>query len=380
MDWVPRGQMLRRAGHLARKLFAKANRSVINWLATCSQASLIWLWLSAALLVGEVDWLSGPEWSFAIFYLLPVTGAAWFSGKSHGLAVAVFSSLVWLLAEVFAAGPAIHEVALVWNCVARLGIFIFVVFLLDHIRSLNARLEEKIVQRTRELEAEVARGLSMAREMGNISHREQQRIAHELHDGLGQELGAVAFQAKLLAANLVQEGAPLSTEAERMTRLLNQSIGRARALSHLLDPLGIESGGLRQALNQLVDRSGEAFAIACTFEAPEALPELGGEVALNLYRIAQEAVHNAVEHGRATQVSVLAECDESYLTLSIADDGCGFETESAANGQQRGMGLKIMRYRAADLGACLEVESAPGHGCKVLCRVPLSRAEVVKGQ
>lgn len=365
---------------MARKVAARTHHAIAEWLATCSPASLIWLWLGLALLVGEIDWLSGPEWSFAIFYLLPVTGAAWFSGKSSGLAVASFSALVWLLAEVFAAGPDLHEVALVWNCAARLGIFVFVVFMLDHIRNLNTRLEERIAQRTRELEAEVARGLAMGREMGNISHREQQRIAHELHDGLGQELGAVAFQAKLLAASLAEKGGPFSAEAERMTALLNQSIARARALSHLLDPLGVESGGLRQALSLLVDRSGEAFATACTLEAPASLPELGGEVALNLYRIAQEAIHNAVEHGRATHVTVGVECDTECLTLTILDDGCGFDTDSTATAPHFGMGLKIMRHRAEGLGAQLQIQSAPGTGCNVICRVPLVQVERLAGQ
>jgi signal transduction histidine kinase len=378
-DW-PRGWSLRGAGAWARKLATSANRAVVDWLAACSPASLIWLWFGIALLVGEVGWLCGPEWSFTIFYLLPVTGAAWFSGRTHGLAVAVFSAVVWLLAEAFTATSSIREIAMAWNFSARLLIFVFVVFMLDHIRTLNARLAEKIVQRTRELETEVAHGLAMAREMANISHREQQRIAHELHDGLGQELGAVAFQAKLLAANLLEGGAAFSAEAERMTLLVNQSIGRARALSHLLDPLGAESGGLRQALSELVDRSGEAFAIACTFEAPTQLPELGGEAALNLYRVAQEAVHNAVEHGHATQIFVRAQSDAAFLKLSITDDGCGFDIESTSPGQQRGMGLRIMRYRAVDLGGRLEIESAPGQGCKVTCRVPLARAEGLRGQ
>jgi len=279
---------------------------------------------------------------------------------------------VWVAADIVATGPPVHPIPVLWNCSARFGIFVFVVFMLDHIRNLNTRLEGKVIQRTRELEAEVARGLAMAREMGDIRHREQRRIAHELHDGLGQELGAVAFQAKLLAANLAEKGGPFSAEAERMTAQLNQSIARARALSHLLDPLDVESGGLRQALSQLADRSGEAFAIGCTFEAPPALPELGGEVALNLYRIAQEAIHNAVEHGRATQVTVRAQCDDQGVTLSIVDDGCGFDAESTDTARHSGMGLRIMKYRAGALRALLEVQSAPGQGCKVVCRVPLA--------
>ena len=350
-----------------------------RWLAECSPASLMWLWTSGALLVGEIDYLAGPQWSFAIFYLLPVSGAAWFSGKRNALAVAGLSGLIWLLAEIAGASPPIGPAAAIWNASARTAIFVFVALILSRIRALNAGLEQIVAQRTRELAAETARGLAMEREIANVSHREQQRIAHELHDGLGQELGGVAFQAKLLAAKLAEDGTPLSAEAERMARLLNQSIARTRALSHLLDPVGAESGGLRQALSQLVDRSGEAFAIACTFEAPEELPALGRETALNLYRVAQEAIHNGVEHGGATSVVVQVSCSPEALTLTVTDNGRGFSIDAVEKERHQGMGLRIMRYRMAGLEGRLEIQSAPGRGCKVICNVPSRQSGLTGG-
>ncbi|HTL54627.1 MAG TPA: sensor histidine kinase [Candidatus Limnocylindrales bacterium] len=359
--------------NLPRRAVAAANRGVQRWLRECSPASLMWLWSGGALLVGEIDYLSGPEWSFAIFYLLPVSGAAWFSGKRNALAISGLAALIWMLAELAGGNPHLHEAAILWNFSARLTIFIFVAIILSRIRALNAGLEEIVALRTRELAAETARGLAMEREIANVSHREQQRIAHELHDGLGQELGGVAFQAKLLASKLAESGAPLWADAERMTLLLNQSIARTRALSHLLDPLGIESGGLRPALSQLVDRSGEAFAIACTFEAPQELPPLGREASLNLYRVAQEAIHNAVAHGAASSVVVQVECDPQALTLTIVDNGRGFSIETVESARHQGMGLRIMRYRTAGLEGRLNIQSAAGRGCKVICSVPLAQ-------
>ena len=349
--------------------------------------------LSAAvvLAIGAIDFATGPEMSFAIFYLLPVILAAWFAGKRGGLLIAALATLVGLWADLSSTMPLDRIGVPLWNDSARLCIFVLVVVTLARIRSLQNGLEEMVVQRTQELETETARGLAMEREVAAVSTREQQRIAHELHDGLGQELGALAFQAKILAAKLVGEMSH-SQEADRLVSLLNQSIARTRSLSNLLDPVGAESGGLRLALSHLVDRSGRAFGMACTFDSPEVLPPLSREAELDLYRIAQEAIHNAAQHGQASEVQVLVTVDSRELVLSILDNGSGFiptglsglSAKHADKGgkvgvaqavafprQDRGMGLRIMRYRAAGLNARLEISSECGRGSKVVCTLPL---------
>jgi signal transduction histidine kinase len=367
-----------------------------RWLSWVNAQNPSMLAIFSALIVlaiGVIDFATGPEISFAIFYLLPIIIASWFVSKRAGLLIAALAGVLGLVADLSNAG-AIDKIAVpVWNDSARLCIFVLVVVMLARIRTLQNGLEETVLRRTQQLEVETARGLAMEREVAAVSTREQQRIAHELHDGLGQELGGLAFQAKVLAARLADGGIPHSQEAERLVSLLNQSIARTRSLSNLLDPVGTESGGLRQALSHLVDRSGRVFGTACTFSSPEALPPVSKEAELDLYRIAQEAIHNAAQHGQASEVQVRVTASPEALVLSIRDNGHGFvpvnsqsmaahrgnhsdNDQESANGaapkHDRGMGLRIMRYRAAGLNARLEIGSEAGRGTKVVCTMPLT--------
>jgi signal transduction histidine kinase len=348
---------------------------LVHPIAWCSRQSPGWitaLCAAGVVFVGTVDYVTGHGLSFAVFYLGPVSFAAWFAGKRSGLAIAVAAGLAWMVADITGSHPPPQTWVSAWNAFARLCTFAFVVVILAGLRALQAGLEETVQKRTEQLAAEIARGLAMEREIASVSHREQQRIAHELHDGLGQELGGLAFQAKILAAKLAAGSTPHSEEAERLVALLNQSIARTRALSSLLDPVGTESGGLRLALSQLADRSGRVFAISCTFACPDTLPALSREAELDLYRIAQEAIHNAVQHGAATEVQVQVNLDAEALKLSIADNGRGFTAGKLEQRHDRGMGLRIMQYRAAGLNARLEIKSEAGRGCTVACVAPRS--------
>jgi len=395
---VPRGQAPVTNGRKSSSLshprapLSSFTLPVVAWVNQQSSVTLGCLSATAVLLIGWIDDATGPEMSFAIFYLLPVIFATWFAGQRVGLLVSALAALVGLLADL-SSSVALAKLAVpLWNESARLCIFILAVLMLSRIRVLQNGLEETVRRRTQQLEAETARGLAMEREVAAVSTREQQRIAHELHDGLGQELGGLAFQAKLLAAKLADGGMHQSQEAERLVSLLNQSIARTRSLSNLLDPVGSESGGLRVALSNLVERSGRVFGLACTFASPELLPTLSREAELDLYRIAQEAIHNAVQHGHASEVHVHLTVSHHSMVLAIRDNGRGFVTNGSkhatpkpadrlntnnsahhTSGQHldRGMGLRIMRYRAAGLNARLDISSESGRGSKVICTMPL---------
>jgi signal transduction histidine kinase len=322
------------------------------------------------ILVGVIDCVSGPRLSFGAFYLVPVSFAAWFAGKRTGVIMGILASVVWLIADAAASPAQFHLGSALWNLSSRGGVFLFVVLMLVHIRALHLGLEATVAKRTRQLKAETGRRLEMEREIAAVSHREQQRIAHELHDGLGQELGAMAFQAKFLVSQLDQARDPLATEARNLVQCLNEATGRTRSLSHLLDPLGERAGSLRHALGLLADQSGRAFGIACTFDAPDELPALSGDRELNLYRITQEALHNSVQHGSASEVFIGATLAEKTLRIIVADNGLGFVPGGTSRGY-RGMGLRIMKYRADAINGSLEVRSAPGQGCTVSCSVSL---------
>ena len=324
----------------------------------------------AVLLIGFADKLTPQDLTFSLFYLAPVAFTAWYSTRNLGLVISALVTGVWLAVEM-QVRPERPISVLLLNSVFRFLLFGFVAIIISRLRALQVNLRTEVRRATGRLEREISRRLDMEREIAAASHREQQKIAYELHDGLGQELGGLAFQSKMLAAKLAEGGSPLAQDAERVVRMLNRSIGSTRALSRLLDPVGNDSGGLRDALSQLADYSGEAFSVACTFTGPQAIPQFCGEAELHLYRITQEAIRNAVEHGEATEISVNLELHENKLALNIADNGKGVGSPRPQTSRGRGMGLRIMKYRASALGATVDITSKAGSGTRVTCIMPL---------
>jgi signal transduction histidine kinase len=197
---------------------------------------------------------------------------------------------------------------------------------------------------------------------------EQQRIARDLHDGLGQRVSGIAMLAHRLRRSLEERESEEAPAAARLSETIEEAKVELRALVRGLMPVYPGSEGLVDALYRLVDESTRASGIQCTFEASLSAEIEDGFITRHLYFIAQEALRNALRHARASRVEIeLAEHDHR-IVLSIRDDGIGF---SAGNLADPGSGLRIMRHRAALLTARLVVDSAPGQGTTVRCRLAI---------
>lgn len=205
----------------------------------------------------------------------------------------------------------------------------------------------------------------LEREILEIGDRERARIGQDLHDGLGQILGGVAFLAKTLEEKLAARGAEEAVEASRLVKLLEQGVSEARRIARGLFPRELESQGLANALKDLAALTAEVYRVVCTVEVDDLETEQA-EVARHLYRIAQEAVSNALKHGRAGRIEIRLARDERWLSLTVADDGSGIGSASGSNG----MGLHLMRYRAQVLGGSLAIEEIAPHGTLVRCSCP----------
>src|SRR5690606_11838874 len=156
--------------------------------------------------------------------------------------------------------------------------------------------------------------------------------------------------------------------------LINQAIAQTSELARGLSPVPREAGGtLRHAREQLANRSQAVFGVSCRVHATAKLDQLSEESANNLYRIAQEAVTNAVKHGKATEVDIRAKASADGLTMTIEDNGIGFKRTKTPS---RGMGMHIMRYRARAIGGELTAMTRPGGGAMVSCFCPLPSGPV----
>jgi two-component system, LuxR family, sensor kinase FixL len=200
-------------------------------------------------------------------------------------------------------------------------------------------------------------------------NREQYRIGNDLHDGLGQELTGIALMLRGVAGRLASEYAPILPEIESITRLVNNAIESTRALARGLSPVNLERGGLQDALEGLAMHAAELYGvqIVCTHRVKTIRP-LGAELANHLYRIAQEAVRNAVRHGRARTIRLHLHGARAKVRLTVTDDGTGMPVDAV---DAAGMGLKIMQYRARMLGGEVRFERVEPQGTRIVCECPL---------
>lgn len=214
--------------------------------------------------------------------------------------------------------------------------------------TLRKRLEEKLLE---------------------IGADERRRLGHDLHDGLGQFLLGIALKTKMLEEALTKNKSPEAWRAREVVNLVNTAIAQTRNLAHGLDPVHVEANGLVAALRNLATQTRELFQVECSFACQRELLDVNTQTGIAFYRIAQEAINNAVRHGQARQINVELAVDEGSLCLRVIDDGKGFTPDAKAGS---GMGLHIMKFRANSIGGRLTVESHPRRsgGARIECSVP----------
>jgi signal transduction histidine kinase len=214
---------------------------------------------------------------------------------------------------------------------------------------------------------DVTRQKQLEREILDITDREQERLGRELHDGLCQTLAGIAALSAALSRRLGAELAVASAAAAEITALLNEAIGEARDLARGFGPVGLRATGLAGALEGLALTVQHRFRVACTLEGEEPFPRLGHEVEAHLFRIAQEAVHNAVTHARTDRIEISLSANGEGR-LRVRDEGVGLP-DAALRGD--GSGLHTMAYRARLIGGSLEVGRRTPAGTTITCVFPL---------
>ena len=208
---------------------------------------------------------------------------------------------------------------------------------------------------------------AMRKTVLEISEHERQRIGRDLHDGLGQHLHGISFLAALLEKNLREDRSRRALEARQLKEYILDSLELMRGLAHGLQPVESSPEALMAGLNELAKRTSKLFRIDCRFDCPaEVLVQRHG-AAIHLYRIAQEALNNAVKHGKATRIYIKLYVEPPRTILRVCDNGAGIRR---ANRNGQGMGLQIMRYRADALNGLLLMKKQPSGGTEMLCSVP----------
>lgn len=316
--------------------------------------------------VGFVDFITGFETSFSIFYLLAIGLAAWFVGSGFAVFISILSVAVSLAGDLAEGAHYSNPLIPVWNALVLLTFYLIVVWLLANLRSLYHNLEGQVRHRTAALTGEMAERERLERELLEISEREQRRIGQDLHDGLCQHLTVATLAAQVLEEKLAALNRPEVADAGKVVEIIEEGIHLSRRLAKGLYPVEMEADGLMLALEEYAATSSELFKISCRFECDSPVLIHDPTTAGHLYRISQEAVGNAIKHGRARNILIRLDATEEDTVLSIKDDGTGLPELLP---EKRGLGLRIMAHRASMIGGTFNARRDGMHGTLVTCEL-----------
>ncbi|EKO40227.1 MAG: signal transduction histidine kinase [Solidesulfovibrio magneticus str. Maddingley MBC34] len=221
------------------------------------------------------------------------------------------------------------------------------------VENLSADLRTEMDERTR-----------LEREIVNVSEEERRRLSHDLHDGLCQQLVGTRVRCAALTRRQIAEH-DVEAEVAAIASLLTDSVGQAYDLSRGLWPVELDPGQVEASLAELARRVSRASGIVIQFCGNLPCSPCRNEHLVQLYRIAQEAVANAVKHAKPSRITISLGCGpDRQLTLAVRDNGIGHRTAARTSG---GLGLRMMAYRARTIGASLSIDDAEDGGTRVVC-------------
>lgn len=229
---------------------------------------------------------------------------------------------------------------------------------------LARNLERLVSERTRQLQDTQAHLL-------RVSEHEQQRIGQDLHDDVVQEFVGIALNTELVLEDLTDKEPKAAEELRKVLSKVDEATLKTRRLARGLAPVNLDRLGLVGAMQSLCQDVSQFYGVQCILRCPEYLSLEEERLRLNVFRMVQEAVHNAIKHAQASRIEVRFQVNARGLQFQIQDNGIGFDPGL----HKEGMGLQILRYRAASIHGQLAIASAPEQGTQITCDVPWDSAQ-----
>jgi len=292
-------------------------------------------------------------------YAAPILAYSWYGTRNTALLLAFFATAVWWWANR-TSNPFHSNFGYPIATLNRLAYYTF--FAVGG-AALRARQESDAAR----IEA-LKRGRQLEREILRVSEFEQQRIGQDLHDGLCQYLAAIGCAAGSLADDLQRRDQAEATEAREIEELIHKAISQARDLARGIFPVQMDGAGLGAALQELAQTTQRLTSSVVTFEEVGDIDIADPNAAMQLYRIAQEALGNALRHGGAKFIRLTLNQEGEEVRLMVDDDGTGISSTLSAN---EGMGLRTMEYRARVLQGELHIGGSSLGGASVMCATRL---------
>lgn len=316
--------------------------------------------------VAVLDFATGAELGFFLFYLLPIAVATWFGWRGMGLSAAILSTVVWWCVDQLGGRDAGATVVQAWNALIRFGAFVVVVTLISAVRRLNATLEEKVAERT-------ARVRQLAAEVTSAEARERDRVARLLHDDLQQQLHAVQFQLVDLRDHArAGRARDIEQEVERLLASLREASSTTRTLAAELSPAALQRTEFSSAIRWLADRFRDQYGLAVAVEAsPDITLRALGSRHL-LFSLVRECLFNIVKHAGVDDARVTMRHVDGRLVIAVEDEGRGFDTSTLEGevGAGTGLGLRGAAERLELVGGTLHIDSGSDRGTRITMSMP----------
>jgi len=328
------------------------------------------LCLIAILLIGDIDYLTGYQISLLIFYMLPVGFAAIYVGPAFATSLAIMSVAISIATDFWAGMPYSATWVAVGNSMIALSAYFIVIGFLQGLSRIMRRLESSVEEKSRHLVKEMSERGRLEREIIDLSERQQRRFGQELHDAVCQELTGVTIAAHMLSRKLAGAEHGDALHAQELAYMADHALETTRSVARGFFTAGFDGAGLAEALRETARRTEAQNRISCVVQWQENLTINNEDIVIHLFRIAQEAVHNVVKHAVASHIKVGLKTEAKALQLVIEDDGKGLPP-AKKNG--KGLGLRIMEYRAGLIGAEFKTEQPAGGGTRIVCRVPMDK-------
>jgi PAS domain S-box-containing protein len=234
----------------------------------------------------------------------------------------------------------------------------------------NGLWVNKTLKHSRWFVWDISRRVELEKEILTIGERIQRELGRELHDDLGQQLTSIEFLSQSLAGDLAAQSGNDAARAREIARLVRQTILKTRELSHGLSPVGLETeNGLMNTLRALAESIRRIYKIECYFRCSKPVRSLSHTTNIQLFRIAQEAVTNAIKHGKARRIDISLAGSDSKIIIAVKNDGTPLPKNAFA---RKGIGLHLMQYRAGIIGGSASVQLEPNGRTSAVCIVPAS--------
>jgi signal transduction histidine kinase len=353
---------------------ARSSAQLPKWIVGAATVLLL-------LVVAYGDYVTPPDMSFALFYILPVALATWVLGRRSGYIMACVGTVSELLVELYGTNTYKDIKFAYWNALTRLAFFLFSVPVLWSWRTMGERLKKMVEERTAELRAEVAERQraeqsvrELAAQLSAVEDAERRRFAHDLHDGLGQMLSLLKMnlEAARSGAQGIEGTGRLGERMADSVQMVDTLIQQTRSLTFDLHPAMLDDLGLVATLEGYGRDFDRRVGIDVTVTEHGQARQLPTTIAHYLFRAVKELLNNAARHGKAKEIVITVHWEPMRIRVVIDDDGLGFHPlKLQQRPGPRGLGLPGIKERLQSLGGAIHIESSPGQGARVILEARL---------